>query len=289
MSTETAVVEQQSDLQSTETQLPALNEGQAATQLMDMVQQLAANPNIDLQRVDHAFKIFEKFTAMEAEKKFNAAMAEAQMKIGAVVANQTNSHTRSTFADLSAIHKQCKPIWTECGFSVSSEYYDAEKDGWIGVKCEVMHAGGFKKEYKNIFPLDMAGSQGTTNKTAIQAIGSTGSYARRYIELMIFDISIDRDNDGNGPDRNASPAHQPLNGKQIQNLKKELEKAGIAESTLCEKSQVSRIEEILQGRLKGIVKWIGEQKPPATAKQAKKETKRVQNMSDDEFIQELNG
>ena len=243
-------------LQAADTKPPAISDNQAANNLMSMVQRLATDPNIDLARVDHAFNLFERFTTMQAEKEFNGAMAKAQQEIGPVAANCTNKHTGSTFADLSAVHTLCKPIWTKHGFSVSSEYYSAEKDGWIGVKCEVMHSGGFKKEYKNIFPLDAAGSQGKTNKTAIQAIGSTGSYARRYIELMIFDISIDRDNDGNGGAEKVRPEFKPLTDAHIKTVRDALAKAEVTEQSLLERLNVVSLSEIQQGKVKGILNGL---------------------------------
>ena len=47
-------------------------------------------------------------------------------------------------------------------------------------------------------PLDNVGTKGTVNKTGVQATGSTNAYGRRYLVLMIFNVSTeDEDNDGN--------------------------------------------------------------------------------------------
>lgn len=61
------------------------------------------------------------------------------------------------------------------------------------------HVGGHCKRYEGDFPLYKAGAKGNDNKTAIQATGSTFSYARRYLTYLIFNLTVaDEDTDGNG-------------------------------------------------------------------------------------------
>ena len=50
--------------------------------------------------------------------------------------------------------------------------------------------------------LDGVGLKGNPNKTAVQASGSTISYGRRYLKLMVFDVVLtNEDNDGNAPEK----------------------------------------------------------------------------------------
>lgn len=165
--------------------------------LMAVIERISVMPELDMDRVERLFNMHERMLDRTAEVFYNAAMARAQSEMQSITVNKENVHTGSKFADIQAVHEGAKPIWTKHGFSVSSGTYPSPKDGCIGVYCEVMHEQGFKKRYEHEYPLDIAGSQGKVNKTQIQAIGSTMTYARRYMELMIFDLAVGEDNDGN--------------------------------------------------------------------------------------------
>lgn len=233
-----------------EPQLPARQDDSAA--LMTVIERMATMPELDIDRVERLFEMHNKMLDRTAETAYNDSLARAQREMESVSANQQNDHTKSTYANLEAVHSVCKPIWTSHGFSVSSTLKPSTQQNHVLVSCEVRHSAGFKQVYENDWPLDMAGAQGKVNKTAIQAMGSTASYARRYTELMIFDIAIKHeDNDGNKP--KASPAHQTLTNAQIKNLRDAMKVAGVDDAYVCKETQVNRIEELQQGRLKGCL------------------------------------
>ena len=176
----------------------AVKESQAST-LMSIIEKIATSPELDdaaLSRIERMFEMHKEMISEQAKREYGTSMALAQGAIQLVFRNKENSHTRSQYADIAAIHASAKPCWTKEGFSVSSYKYDAEKEGYIGVCCEIRHSGGHQETYRDIWPLDIAGSGGKTNKTAIQAMGSTMQYARRYTEMMVFDVSTTDDNDG---------------------------------------------------------------------------------------------
>jgi hypothetical protein len=88
--------------------------------------------------------------------------------------------------------------------------------------CTVAHSGGYEEPPIALdSPLDVAGSQGKTNKTGIQAVGSSVSYLRRYLLTMAFNIVLADDDDdgeaqrgtaGNGRDRQAARGYPPQGG-----------------------------------------------------------------------------
>jgi hypothetical protein len=140
--------------------------------------------------------------ARAAEQAFNAAMATAQGEIAPVVRNDWNPHTKSRFASLDAVYQTVKPIVTKHGFGTSFGTARAETPGCLGMTCDVTHAAGFAKRFVCDVPLDGAGFKGNANMTGTQAFGSTTSYARRYMTLMIFDVAVQKaDHDGNAAPR----------------------------------------------------------------------------------------
>jgi hypothetical protein len=60
-----------------------------------------------------------------------------------------------------------------------------------------MHVGGHTKRRSLEGGLDVAGPKGAATKTAIQGKGSSVSYLRRYLTLLIFNITVENeDRDG---------------------------------------------------------------------------------------------
>lgn len=168
--------------------------------LMTIIERISTLPDLDLDRVERLFAMHQQMLAKQSEQDFNAAMATTQSEIQSVAVNRENSHTKSMYATIDAIHEQAKPVWTKNGFSVVSRTAPSTLPHHVKVICEVRHANGHKEIYEDDWPLDTAGAKGGANKTDIQGKGSTVTYARRYTELMIFDISIKgQDKDGNAP------------------------------------------------------------------------------------------
>ncbi len=181
--------------------------GDETNSLLMSIQRIAEMPGFEIDRAERLFTMREQMIDREQEKLFNQAMALTQSEIQSVAVNKDGEKNGSRYADLNAIHKEAKPIWTKHGFSVVSRSMPSETAGCIQVYCEVRHSGGHKEIFKDDWPIDVAGPKGLVNKTAIQGKGSTISYARRYTELMIFDIAIaGEDDDGNSNELSAKAA-----------------------------------------------------------------------------------
>lgn len=173
--------------------VPAAN----ATSLLQALTQAASSPRVNIEKLERLFAMHQQMVAKEAEAAFNAAMARAQARIVPVATNAENSHTRSRYAKLEAINRQIVPIYTAEGLSISFDSGDSPKDGWQRTIATVSHAQGHSRQYHLDLPPDAEGIKGTSNKTSVQAAGSTNMYARRYLTNMIFNISTFDDNDGN--------------------------------------------------------------------------------------------
>lgn len=238
----------------------AMHQPGQSSSLMNLVERLATDKEIDPARVDHAFEMYMKVRAVEAEAAFSRSMALAQSEIQNIVVNKKNNQTNSKYADLAAIHEGAKSVWTKYGFSVVTRTTRSDLLDHIRVICDVRHDSGHKETHEDDWPIDGAGLRGNANKTAIQAKGSTVSYARRYVELMIFDVATFDDNDGNGTPkagvRSGSTASQSLNKQQLETLRKAMKSANISDSEVCKFAQIDRIDDLPQARLQGTLKRI---------------------------------
>lgn len=176
--------------------------------MMAMIERIAASPDIDIDRME---KLLEMRAAEEARqraiqkedeadaarKAFLRDFAKVQAEIGPIVKNKANNHTKSRYATLAAIDEVVTPVLTKHGFSTSAMTNPSELESHINITLIIGHKDGHERTYSDDFPLDLAGSGGNTNKTRLQAIGSTKTYGRRYLKCEALDLSFEEDNDGN--------------------------------------------------------------------------------------------
>lgn len=171
--------------------------------MLAMIERVALNPDSDLTKMQALLDMRRSEEDRQAERAFDAAMANAQNEMMPVVRDRNNDQTRSKYATLEAIAKAIKPLWTAHGFSLSFGTGDAP-EGYQRVTCRVSHSGGHHRVVSADIPFDDKGMQGKTNKTPTHAFGSTVSYGRRYLTMMIFDISTGDDDDGQMASRPAA-------------------------------------------------------------------------------------
>ncbi|WP_417618786.1 ERF family protein [Oceanisphaera sp.] len=166
-----------------------------ATAIIQVIERAAMNPDVDIDKMERLLQMQERILNRNAEQEFNQAMARAQTDMRPVVRDAANEQTRSRYARLETIDRQVRPVYTNCGFSLSFGTDDCPIESHIRITCDVSHTGGHTKNYKVDMPLDMTGMKGNQNKTATHAHGSTMSYGRRYLTLLIFNIAMAHEDD----------------------------------------------------------------------------------------------
>lgn len=184
----------------TEAALPAMHPASDTDALLAIIERVASDPEADPERVERFMALYEKAAARKALLAFNAAMSAAQLAMPAVVRDAENKQTNSRYAKLETISDAIDPIIHANGFSISYGTFVSTLPGHYGVRAEVAHVGGHTKSYDADVPADTVGPKGNQNKTPTHGFGSTMSYGRRYLKLMIFDVKLKgEDKDGNKP------------------------------------------------------------------------------------------
>ncbi|AZD07521.1 Phage related protein [Pseudomonas chlororaphis] len=170
-----------------------------STAMLTMIQRAATDPAFDADKMQKMMEMYERHTDRTAAAAFNAAMVRAQAEIGPVFRDKLNAQTNSAYAALESIDRKISPVYTGYGFSLSFGTGDSPLAGHIRTVCDCMHEAGHTKQYHVDLPIDSAGIKGSVNKTGVHASGSTYSYARRYLTMMIFNVVLtNEDDDGNG-------------------------------------------------------------------------------------------
>ena len=169
--------------------------------LLNIVSRAAADPAVDMDKMERLLKMHEQMVARNAEMAFNVAMADAQSRVRRVEADASNPQTRSKYASYAALDRALRPIYTVGGFSLSFDTGEVERPDTVRVRCYVSHRDGHTRTYHIDMPADGKGAKGGDVMTKTHATGSAMSYGMRYLLKMIFNVAVgEDDDDGNSAD-----------------------------------------------------------------------------------------
>lgn len=185
-----------------------------ATSMLAIIANAAKDPNIDVAKMERLMEMKLRMDAISAEEQFNQAMNHAQKKTSRIQADANNNQTRSKYATYAALDRALRPVYTECGFSLSFDTGEA-CDGMVRVLCYVSHTAGHTRTYRADIPADGKGAKGGDVMTKTHAVGSGMSYGMRYLLKMIFNVAIGEDDD----DGNSASGHG-VSGQELDWMEK---------------------------------------------------------------------
>ena len=230
----------------------ATREQGPVTSLLEVISRAAADPSVDIEKMERLMAMHERITARDAEIAFNTAMVACQTEMPRVLRNKTNDSTTSKYADLEQLDIVCRPIYTKNGFSLSFGTADCPLPGHARQTCLVSHTGGHSRAYQADIPLDLTGPKGNQNKTGVQGFGSTMSYGQRYLTKLIFNIALtNEDNDGQRTGDTAT-----INEEQIANIEALLTELGKDKKKFLKWAKVDSLDQIVVGAYSETIKTL---------------------------------
>jgi hypothetical protein len=183
---------------------------------MDVIADAARDSRVDVDKMERLLAMRAQEMAREARTAYGNSMRAAQEEMRPILRDAQNDFSKARYARLESIDKVIRPIYTKHGFALSFGSKEAKKSDSLAIVCRVSHAQGHHETHELEGPVDSAGSQGKSNKTGIQALGSAATYLRRYLTCMIFNVIMtNEDDDGNG---GTSGAISPDQADALNNL-----------------------------------------------------------------------
>jgi hypothetical protein len=173
--------------------------------LLEVIARAARDPSVDIDKMERLLEMQERVIARNAKLAFNTALAEMQPRLpviterGRIIVREKSSNGKrdgdviqdTPFARWEDINEAIRPLLHEYGFSLSFRTGMAT-DGKVMVTAVLSHKEGHSEETSISLPHDSSGS-----KNAVQAIGSSTSYGKRYTTLTLLNItSKGEDDDG---------------------------------------------------------------------------------------------
>lgn len=179
--------------------------------MLDFIQRAAADPTVDIEKLERLIVLSERMQAKTAEAAFNAAMAQMQCHMPTVFEGATNTHTKNTYATLDDINRAVKSVMQAHGFAVTFKVVHVAAG--VSVTGILMHSAGHREETTLLLPVDTGPGRST-----VQAVGSSVTYGKRYVMCALLNITTGDAVDDDGAGAKQEPLVTELQAKQINAL-----------------------------------------------------------------------
>lgn len=160
---------------------------------INVIERASSNPDFDAAKLEKLLAMYERIMARNAEMAFNAAFAEMQSEMPVITENgqiKVGNEVRSRYALFEDINDTVKPILKAHGFAITFKTKTTENG--ITVTAILMHKDGHREDTEMTLQADTSGS-----KNAVQGVGSSVSYAKRYGLTALLNITTrGEDDDG---------------------------------------------------------------------------------------------
>lgn len=168
-----------------------------------MVERLAANKDVDVEKMRALLDMNERVINRNARAEFDAAFAQMQPEMPAITEKGeivVKGQIRSRYAKLEDIQAAIKPVLAKFGFAIRHKT-EWPGDGVIRIIGILSHRSGHSDQTAFEAPMDRS-----EFRTDIQSQGSTISYGRRYTTIDLLNIETrGTDDDGAKAGRPAPP------------------------------------------------------------------------------------
>lgn len=175
---------------------PAISQAAA---IISVIERAATNPNVDIDKMERLLEMQERIMDREARVEFISALATMQPRLPVITekgrievpAKDGKTGHSTPFARWEDINDAIRPLLAEYGFALTFRTGVAA-DGKINVTGVLSHRAGHSEETTVTLTHDSSGS-----KNAVQAVGSSYSYGKRYSAIALLNItSRGEDDDG---------------------------------------------------------------------------------------------
>lgn len=222
-----------------------------AVAILSVIARAATDPTVDVAKLERLLAIQERLLADQRRTEYFAALARLQSRMPQVNKDgritDRDGAVRNRYARIEDIDVAIRPLCAEEGFSFSFDSQPTQ--GGIQYSCAMHHRGGHTETRTLVLPVDSG-----AGRNGVQSVGSTTSYARRYLLGMhLHLVTRDEDDDGRG-------GSAPATAEQQQELRTQLAAAGGNEERFLRWLGVDSYEQITAEQYARARMFIAEKK-----------------------------
>lgn len=184
--------------------------------LISMIERVAMNPDAGIDTLERLLQMQERVLDREARSAYSRDFAAMQAEIP-TIKERGKGHGSIRYALWEDVNEAIRPVLTKYGFGLSFKTSNADKQ--ITITAILSHRDGHSEETTQSFPHDTSGS-----KNAIQAVGSSMSYGKRYTAGALLNLtSGEQDTDG-------ATVSEPITEDQVLHLRDLIEASTVTEA-----------------------------------------------------------
>lgn len=217
--------------------MPAVNGDNA---IISMIERAARDPSVDIDKMERLMAMQERMVAQRAQAAFASAFAQMQMELPSI-AERGKGHGNITYATWEDINDAVKPVLAKHGFGLRFEVGRAGER--LSITGVLMHREGHSERTMMELPADTSGS-----KNAVQAVGSSTSYGKRYVASALLNLTSrlpeDRDDDGQRGGGAAS-----ISDQEAMDLRDLVDAVGADVAKFCRHMKINSLAELPASRL----------------------------------------
>lgn len=209
--------------------------GEAAA-IFSMIERIAAQPEVPVERVEQLFKLYTQMDAERARRSFRSAFAKMQPALPAVERKgKAHNGKAARWEDIS---EAIMPVLAGHGFGLSFRLAESAP-GKINVTCILSHEDGHSEECSHPFPYDKSGG-----KNEIQSIGSAKTYGQRYTATALLGIATYGEDD----DGKAAGSGATISEAQFKELADLIRETDSTVDAFCAHIKVESLSDILASK-----------------------------------------
>lgn len=217
-------------------QVAKIEDENQVTGFLQVIERVAMSKDVDVSKLEKMLDMQERILAKQAETSFNQAMSRLQPRLPIIQHDAEIKHGEkliSSYSRYESIDKLIRPIYTSEGFSLS---FNSKKqpDGSVTYYGTLSHIDGHSRTAEMDLPADSSGA-----KNAIQAKGSTISYAKRYLVSMLLNLVTTGDDD----DAEKGGA-EFINESQLSEIQNLIDETAADTRKFCEYMKVKSLADI---------------------------------------------
>lgn len=210
--------------------------------LATVLERAIYNPEIDIQRIIQLKQLYDETQAREAELSFNRDFASMQPELP-VIDEKGDANGRYFYARWEDINEAIKPVLQKYGFAINFEQPTGE--GQITTRCILRHRDGHVlKGEPFVLPYDSSG-----NKNAVQSIGSSSSYGKRYTAMGMLNLQTTKREDDDGRAGGA----KAISDADLKKLLAFLDENDVDKSKLCKRHGIDALTQLPENKVDLVI------------------------------------
>ena len=216
--------------------------------ILAVIERAARDPSVDIDKLERLLEMSERVQARNAEAEFNAALAVMQPELPTIDERggikDRNGNVQSKYALWEDVNEAIRPVLSKYGFALNFKTRMA--DGKITVTGILRHSAGHSDTTEMELPADTSGS-----KNAVQSIGSSVSYGKRYTAYALLNITT-----GGEDDDGARGGARTINDRQLQTLQDLIDDTGSDVRRFCAFFKVEALPDLPAAKYEEAVRQL---------------------------------